>query len=115
MNYTTISINGETVNLRFGMASFRYLSTKDIKEFDEIGVSHILYSGYYNWCLVNEIVPALKFADFVDYVEMSMRSDVSEINAAMKVWSDNQLLKDAVDDGKKKKISRKSKGSHSAS
>ena len=115
MNYTTININGETVNLRFGMASFRYLSTKDIKDFDEIGVSHILYSGYYNWCLVNEVIPALKFADFVDYVETAMNKDVSEINAAMKVWSDNQLLKDAVDEGKKKKISKRSKGSPSVS
>lgn len=113
MNYTTIKINDEVVNLRFGMASFRYLSTKDIKEFDEIGVSHILYSGYYNWCLVNEVIPSFKFADFVDYVESSMNTDVSEINDAMKVWSDNQLLKDAVDDGKKKKTLKKSKGSHS--
>jgi hypothetical protein len=93
------------------MASFRYLSEKNINEFDEIGISHIIYSGYHNWCLVNEVVPSLQFAELVDYVEASITSNVDEINKVMKVWGDNQLLKDATDTKKKKPL-KQSKSSH---
>ena len=109
MNYTTIEINNKVYNLRFGMGSFRYLASKDIKDFDEIGVSHIIYSGYHNWCEVNDVVPELKFAEVVDYVEGSLTTNVDQINAVMKVWSDNQMLKD---EAKKKQPLKKSKSSH---
>ena len=55
MNYTTITINDTKLGLKFGMASFRYLSDKFVEgkaysnnELNEIGIAHILYSGYYN-------------------------------------------------------------------
>lgn len=90
------------------MASFRYLADKNIENFDEIGISHIIYSGYYNWCLVNEVLPVLKFVEVVDFVESSLQSDMTEVNNVMKVWGDNQLLKDATDT-KKKTIGKRSK------
>ena len=108
MNYTKININGVEYNLRFGMASFRYLADKNIENFDEIGVSHIIYSGYHNWCLVNEVIPVLKFVEVVDYVESCLQNDMTEVNEVIKVWGENQLIKDATDT-KKKTTGKRSK------
>ena len=103
MNYCTLTINGQKVGLKFGMASFRYLSdgkfvegksfVKD--ELTEIGVAHILYSGYFNNCLVKDVEPSLTFADFVDYIEgiLISKGDLSEMNNAISVWSSNELIK----------------------
>lgn len=110
MNYTTIEINNQVFNLRFGMASFRYLSEKNISILDEIGISHIIYSGYYNWCLVNEVIPSLKLSEIVDFVEEKLQSDATHINNVLKVWGDNQMIKDLAEDPKKKSVGKKSKG-----
>lgn len=109
MNYTRITINGVEYPLRFGMASFRYLGSKDVNELDEIGVSHIVYSGHYNHCLVTETLPVLKFPDVVDYVENALQSDATELNEVLKVWSESQLIKKATEEGKKKTTGKRSK------
>ena len=79
MNYTSIIINGQKVGIKFGMASFRYLSDKFSEgkayhnnELTEIGIAYIVYSGYYNNCIVREEEPALSFSDIVDWVESSL-------------------------------------------
>ena len=76
MNYTTITINDQKVGLKFGMASFRYLSEKFVEgisfnngELTEIGIAHLIYSGYLNNCLVKDVIPQHKFEYFSDYVE----------------------------------------------
>lgn len=103
MNYTTITINDQKIGLKFGMASFRYLSDKfannkaiENNELNEIAIAHILYSGYYNNCLVKEVEPSLTFEDFVDFIEANiMDVDVVEnIRAVVEVWSKNDFLKD---------------------
>lgn len=124
MNYCTLTINGQKVGLKFGMASFRYLSdgkfvegksfVKD--ELTEIGVAHILYSGYFNNCLVKDVEPSLTFADFVDYIEgiLISKGDLSEMNNAISVWSSNELIKQTQSTETKKKTSlgKKLKPSH---
>lgn len=117
MNYCTITIKDQTIGLKFGMASFRYLSENKFvegkafvkNELNEIGIAYVLYSGYYNNCLVKEMPLSLTFEDFVDHVEMSMlnKSYVNEIINAVKMWSDNEYLKTTqIDDEPKKKKTR---------
>jgi hypothetical protein len=120
MNYCTITINGQKVGLKFGMASFRYLSDGKLvegksfvnNELNEVGIAHILYSGYFNNCLVKDVEPLLTFEDFVDFIEQTLmkKQSIEPITNAIKVWADNDLIKQTqVVDEPKKKTSRGSK------
>lgn len=101
MNYCTLTIDGKKIGLKFGMASFRYLSEGKLvegksfngNEINEIGISHILYSGYWNNCLVKDVDPEMTFEDFVNYVENSLVRNNDEIMHAMKIWSENDFIK----------------------
>lgn len=117
MNYCTLTINGQKVGLKFGMASFRYLSDGKLvegksfnkNELNEVGIAHILYSGYYNNCLVKDVEPSLTFEDFVDYIEATLvnKGGLEEITNAVKVWADNDFIKQTQTETEpKKKTSR---------
>jgi hypothetical protein len=117
MNYCTITINDQKVGLKFGMASFRYVSDGKLvegksfvnNELNEVGIAHILYSGYFNNCLVKDVEPSLTFEDFVEHIEKTLisKGDLQEITNAIKVWSTNELIKQTqVSDEPKKKTSR---------
>jgi len=119
MNYTSITINGQKVGLKFGMASFRYLTDKfvegisfDNNELNEIGISHIIYGGYMNNCLVKGVLPEMTFESIVDYVESNLQNDefLESLKEVVKVWTESDFIKQtqiAEDDSKaKKKISR---------
>jgi len=103
MNYCTITINGEKIGLKFGMASYRYLSQgrlvegKSFQDNDltEVGLAHILYSGYYNNSIVKDIEPTLTFEDFVDYVEANISNDafLEEVKKAIDIWSTTDFIK----------------------
>ena len=115
MNYTTITINEETIGLKFGMASFRYLQEKfqndknlDSSVLNEITISHIIYSGYFNNCIVKEVDPKYKFADIVEWVEQTLlkNQEDSEIAKAINVWSGSDFIKQGtVDQTKKNELS----------
>ena len=121
MNYTTITINDQKVGLKFGMASFRYLSDKfkdgvsfENGELNEIGVSHLVYSGYYNNCLVKGVLPEITFENLVDYVEVNiMKAEfLEELKNIIKVWGESDMIKSnvaatqEVEETTKKKSSR---------
>jgi hypothetical protein len=102
MNYTTITINGTKIGLKFGMASFRYLSDKFVEgkaytnnELNEIGIAHILYSGYYNNCLIKDVEIEHSFESFVDFIEANLTNEgvLSEIKDIIQIWSQNEFLK----------------------
>jgi hypothetical protein len=121
MNYTTITINDQKVGLKFGMASFRYLSDKfkdgisfNNGELNEIGVAHLVYSGYYNNCLVKGVLPEITFENLVDYIEANiMKSEfLEELKNIISVWGESEMIKsniqvaEEVEDKAKKKSSR---------
>jgi hypothetical protein len=121
MNYTTITINDQKVGLKFGMASFRYLADKFIDgvsfengELNEIGVSHLVYSGYYNNCLVKGVLPEITFENLVDYVETNIMKPefLEELKNIIKVWGESDMIKsnvpatEEVEQTTKKKSSR---------
>ena len=103
------------------MASFRYLSDKfkdgvsfENGELNEIGVSHLVYSGYYNNCLVKGILPEMTFEDLVDYVEVNIMKPefLEELKNIIKVWGESDMIKSnvaatqEVEETTKKKSSR---------
>jgi hypothetical protein len=121
MNYTTITINDQKVGLKFGMASFRYLSDKfkdgisfENGELNEIGVAHLVYSGYYNNCLVKGVLPEMTFENLVDYIETNIMKPefLEQLKEIIKVWGESDMIKsnvaasEEVEDKTKKKSSR---------
>ena len=106
MNYTTITINKEEVGLKFGMASFRYLTDKfvdgisfDGNTINEIGISHIIYSGYYNNCLIKNEKPKYNFESIVDWIESNLRNEtvLSELQEVIKICSESDIIKESTD------------------
>jgi hypothetical protein len=102
MNYTTIDINGQKLGLKFGMASFRYLQGKFVDgiafqgdSLNEIGIAHILYSGYFNNCLIKDVVPTILFEDFVDFIELNLNNEevLANIKDIMSIWAASDFVK----------------------
>lgn len=118
MNYITIDIEGKTIGLKFGMVSFRYLQTRlkseisyNGNELTEIGFAQILYSGYYNNCVIKDVVPEYNFEYFVDFVEKNLNNPIilDEIKKVIELWINNDILKSAQsakNDESKKKTTR---------
>lgn len=113
MNYITLTINEEKLGLKFGMASFRYLQDKFVSgksfvgnELNEIGIAHIIYSGYYNNCLVKEIDVKYDLEYFIDWIEKNISNQIvlDQIKSVIELWSSNEFIrpKDAVPNAKKK-------------
>jgi hypothetical protein len=120
MNYTTITINDQKVGLKFGMSSFRYLSDKfkdgisfENGELNEIGVSHLVYSGYYNNCLVKGVLPEITFENLVDYVEANIMKPefLEELKNIIKVWGESDMIKSNVEATKEVEETTKKKSS----
>jgi len=116
MNYTTLTINNEKIGLKFGMASFRYLSEGKFVEgksfqnniITEIGIAHIIYSGYMNNCLVKEIDEQYSFEFFVDFVESNIKNEkvMDEIKNIINIWANSDFIKSKSDESTKKKSTR---------
>lgn len=101
MNYTQLEIKGEKIGLKFGMASFRYLAnSKFIQESDvitEVGIAKIIYSGYYNNCIIKDIEPKYDLEFFVDYIEQNLKNEdfIKEIQRIVELWGENDIIKQA--------------------
>ena len=102
MNYTTIEIEGKKIGLKFGMASFRYLQSKFVdgvsysgNDLNELGIAHILYSGYYNNCIIKDAVPELTFESFVDFIELNLTNPIilDKIKDVIRLWTENDIIK----------------------
>ena len=117
MNYIQITIGNRKVGLKFGMASFRYISDKFVDgisfnggDLNEIGVAHLIYSGYYNNCLVKQTPMDMTFEDVVDFVEGNLNNVefMKELTEVIKLWGENKFIRQAQNDTEepKKKSSR---------
>jgi len=85
-------------------------------ELNEIGVAHLVYSGYYNNCLVKGVLPKMTFENLVDYIETNMAKSefLEELRNAIKIWTESDMVKinvavaesveEAVEIGKKKSL-----------
>lgn len=118
MNYTTLTINGETIGLKFGMASFRYLENKFVEgksftneQINEIGIANIIYSGYYNNCLIKDAEPKYSFEYFIDWIEANLNNieSINEITRIINFWSSNDFIKSQLGDQEPKKKSSRGK------
>lgn len=110
MAIAQIEIAGKLVGLRFGLPAIMRIFENGADEndlfvksgekniFSQIGISKILYAGYWNDCKAKDKIPELKPEDFYDLVEEQflegkLRSDVIE---AMNVFGESTAVKKAV-------------------
>lgn len=120
----TITIDGQEVRLKFGlpavrrifekMAEHQLVVSKDGNEqYNDLGVTHILYAGYLNGCMQRDEQPVLKFESFYDIVENFAAGDHDreEIISAVRSFEESRFVKplavkvdEETKDTKKKKL-----------
>jgi hypothetical protein len=74
----------------------------------------LVYSGYYNNCLVKGVLPEITFENLVDYVEVNIMKPefLEELKNIIKVWGESDMIKSnvaatqEVEETTKKKSSR---------
>ena len=121
--HTTIKINGQSVDLIFGLPSFiAYKETiilgKELTGIDwnTFFIKTVLHTGYINACKAKNIFfPPFKVEDFHCLVEDHLvNGEVDEINNALQVWShskeviEKRVIK-ALPEQEKKKTRRQAR------
>lgn len=106
-----ITIGGQRVGLKFGMPALRQIFEK-MKQYpmvvgtksNDIGIAHILFAGYLNFCMMKDELPVHTFEYFYDYVETigDAEGSLEEIADALKAFEDSRFVKPIVDKDKKK-------------
>lgn len=119
MNYTTFLLGDKKLGLKFGMASFRYLQNKFAKglvfaqnDLNEIGIAHIIYSGYQNNCLVKDVEPEVSFEELVDYIEQNLLDEafIQQVKDIVEIWSNNDFIKKSVEQTEETTKKKKTRG-----
>lgn len=112
--YTTIEIAGEKIGLKFGLPAVRQISEKlstseliSNNQYNEVGIAHIIYAGYCNWCIVKDTAKEKQFEFFYDFVEdAAINGNIQPLQEAVKCFEESKFLKqvtEKVDEGAKKK------------
>lgn len=117
-SYCTITIDGKSVGLKFGMPAQRHIAerNKSINLFEDpnadpvvlsdVGYATVLHAGYLNNLIVKETTGDLTFEHFCDYVENAITSkDSEELSIALSTYSQSNVVKTGVE--VKKKVTRK--------
>jgi len=116
--YTTITIGGQQVGLRFGLPAIKRISDKInlLSGTEEItlnlmSIVHILYAGYVNDCLANDKDPNIEFKVFYDLVEeAAMNDNLGEIKRIIEVFANSKEVKDKEEPKEEKKSKSLSTG-----
>lgn len=85
----TITVDGREVVLKFGLPAIRRIMEKmlvyslsdkdgDKETYNDLGLSHILYAGYLNGCMMRDELPSVQFEAFYNLLEESMENKVLE-------------------------------------
>jgi hypothetical protein len=118
MNYTKLKLNDQEIGLKFGMVSDKYLSQRSDNPFlfdgdglTEVGIAHVVYSGYLNNCAHKDMKPEITFEQVAEFVEDAARypDKVADLTNVIKVWTDVQIAKKDIPEESKKKTTKKSK------
>lgn len=109
--YTSISINGQSVGIKFNYKAVgdfiiatiekrdKYYVGED--KFSYLGIAKLLKLGYDENCEIKEVEPTLSLEDFFNWVEAAhlenKESDKAEITKAINVFNDSQYVKTLVE------------------
>ena len=121
--YTSIVVDGEKINLRFGIPAVRMflekIATNEVlisnDTINEVCIATLIYCGYINNCMITDETPDKKMGYFLEFVENSWIDEavkkqlvnVSNCYAASKYTKKVQeTTQKAIDDIKKKKVAK---------
>lgn len=102
----TITLNGQAVRLKFGLPAVRRIMEKMVQYkladdgiYSDLGLSHVLYAGYMNDCIMRDDAPAIAFEVFYDHVE-NLRDDEAakiQVQEAVKAFEASRFVKAAAE------------------
>lgn len=110
--YTTISINGSPVGIKFGYLAIKDFSLAAEKKRDVyydnlngeqqlsfIGIAKLIQCGYKNNCELKEIEPVLTLEDFNSWVEegISDTERATQLAEVLRVFAESQYVKALAD------------------
>src|SRR5690242_18824515 len=77
----SIHMNGEVVNLKFGLPACRYFAEHISEEhiapvvndsLNETGLGYLLYAGYFNHCIIKDEKPIKELSEFMEFIELNI-------------------------------------------
>src|SRR6185312_3098219 len=118
--YTEITIGGQQVGLRFGIAAIKSAREKKaikivgevIETQTTVDTAHYLRAAYIDNCYVKEVDAVIPFEKFVEWAEEQEINGGAELQRVTKVISESNYVKpkEEAEDKKDKKKVRKSTG-----
>lgn len=113
--YTRISINGEAIGLKFSMPAIGKiqalgggLDLTSTETMVTLGMAIIIYAGYWNNCLLKNIIPKHDlefFSDAIDDAFLAGEEALQQYQDAMTVFNESKFIKQKLgekEDDKKK-------------
>lgn len=108
-----ITIDGQLVVLKFGLPALRRIAQRAAtmelitgNQYNELGITHILYAGYVNACAMKDLPATIPFESFYEFVDEFQDETVkNEIVAAIRSFEDSKYVSEAFD---KKKVMKES-------
>lgn len=101
-----ITIDGREVALKFGLPAVRRILEKmaqyelsDDGIYSDLGLSHVLYAGYLNGCVMKDEMAEMPFETFYNHVE-NLRDDETskeQVQAAVKAFEESRYIKPLVE------------------
>lgn len=104
-----ITVDGHQVVLKFGLPAIKRIMEKMLvykladkhgnKEiYNALGLSHILYAGYLNGCLMRDELPAIPFEAFYTLLEDAPgdKDKETEVVAAIAAFEASKMVKQSI-------------------
>jgi len=100
-----ITLDGQTVVLKFGMPALRRIAEKMAQQdlfngehWNDLGISHILFAGYANHCAMMDQPVVLPFEKFYSYVEdVEDDATIKEMAAAIACFVESKHVQALID------------------
>lgn len=101
-----ITIDGQEVVLKFGLPAIRRILEKmgqyaltEGDKYNELGLSHILFAGYLNGCMMRDEVPTKEYEEFYNLVEQFNDNEgvKVEVIAAIRAFEDSKFIKQSAE------------------
>lgn len=108
-----ITFDGREVVLKFGLPAIRRIMEKMLvyklsdmdgerEIYNDLGLSHILYAGYLNGCMMRDELPSIPFETFYTLLEDSIdNKDLeAQVIAAIASFEASKLVKQSIENVK---------------
>lgn len=105
-----ITVDGREVVLKFGLPAIRRIMEKmlvyklsdktgDKEVYNDLGLSHILYAGYLNGCLMRDELPEIPFESFYTLLEDAGddKAKEAEVVKAILSFEESKKVKRAIE------------------